>query len=146
MAQIEKKNQKMQGKMTNNNPIKKSAVLAKMTKKDFIALGIITLVYAVIAFARLGDMNAPKSEYSLVKQGAVTFDMGAEVNVAKLWDFLGYKNNPTYYIEYTNDVNGEWTTLCGQGQNGMQVHIYMEFKRYKCFGKIFQNQSVSRKR
>ena len=60
-------------------------------------------------------MNAPKSEYSLVKQGAVTFDMGAEVNVAKLWDFLGYKNNPTYYIEYTNDVNGEWTTLCGQG-------------------------------
>ena len=115
MAQIEKKNQKMQGKMTNNNPIKKSAVLAKMTKKDFIALGIITLVYAVIAFARLGDMNAPKSEYSLVKQGAVTFDMGAEVNVAKLWDFLGYKNNPTYYIEYTNDVNGEWTTLCGQG-------------------------------
>ena len=85
--------------MTNNNPIKKSAVLAKMTKKDFIALGIITLVYAVIAFARLGDMNAPKSEYSLVKQGAVTFDMGAEVNVAKLWDFLGYKNNPTYYIE-----------------------------------------------
>lgn len=115
MAQIEKKNQKMQGKMTNNNPIKKSAVLAKMTKKDFIALGIITLVYAVIAFARLGDMNAPKSEYSLVKQGAVTFDMGAEVNVVKLWDFLGYKNNPTYYIEYTNDVNGEWTTLCGQG-------------------------------
>lgn len=115
MTQIEKKNQKTQDKITNNNPIKKSAVLARMTKKDFIALGVITLIYAVIAFARLGNMNAPKSDYSLVKQGAVTLDMGAEVNVAKLWDFLGYKNNPTYYIEYTNDVNGEWTTLCGQG-------------------------------
>ncbi len=115
MTQIEKKNQKKQDKITNNNPIKKSAVIARMTKKDFIALGVITLIYAVIAFARLGNMNAPKSDYSLVKQGAVTLDMGAEVNVAKLWDFLGYKNNPTYYIEYTNDVNGEWTTLCGQG-------------------------------
>lgn len=115
MTQIEKKNQKKQDKITNNNPIKKSAVLARMTKKDFIALGVITLIYAVIAFARLGNMNAPKSDYSLVKQGAVTLDMGAEVNVAKLWDFLGYKNNPTYYIEYANDVNGEWTTLCGQG-------------------------------
>lgn len=113
MAQMEK--QKTQRKITNNNPIKKSAVLARMTKKDFIALGVITLVYAVIAFARLGNMNAPKSEYSLVKQGAITLDMGAEVNVAKLWDFLGYKNNPTYYIEYTNDANGDWTTLCGQG-------------------------------
>ena len=30
-----------------------------MTKRDFIALGVITLVYAVIAFARLGEMNAP---------------------------------------------------------------------------------------
>ena len=86
-----------------------------MTKRDFIALGVITLVYAVIAFARLGEMNAPQTPYSVVKEGTVTLDMGQDVTVAKLWDFLGYQNNPTYYIEYTSDPNGAWTTLCGEG-------------------------------
>lgn len=45
----------------------------------------------------------------------MTLDMGQDVTVAKLWDFLGYQNNPTYYIEYTSDPNGAWTTLCGEG-------------------------------
>lgn len=99
----------------DKNPIKKSGMLQKMVKADFIALGIIVVVYVVIAFARLGDMKAPVTEYSVVKNGAVTLDMGQEVTVAKLWDFLGYENNPKYYIEYTNDPNGEWITLCGEG-------------------------------
>lgn len=113
MEQIAKSSERISDK--NDNPIKKSAVLARMTKKDFIALGIITLVYAIIAFARLGNMDAPQTGYSAVKEGAITLDMGADVTVAKLWDFLGYKNNPTYYIEYTSDINGAWTALCGEG-------------------------------
>ena len=113
MEQIAKSSERISDK--NDNSIKKSAVLARMTKKDFIALGIITLVYAIIAFARLGNMDAPQTGYSAVKEGAITLDMGADVTVAKLWDFLGYKNNPTYYIEYTSDINGAWTALCGEG-------------------------------
>lgn len=113
--QVLKVKERQSDKKGDKNPIKKSAIPAKMTKNDFIALGIITLVYAVIAFARLGNMNAPQTGYSVVKEGTITLDMGADVNVAKLWDFLGYENNPKYYIEYTSDVNGTWTALCGEG-------------------------------
>ncbi len=115
IEQIAKDDERSQQKNIDINPIKKSAFLPRMTKRDFIALGIITLVYAVVAFARLGNMNAPQTGYSAVKEGAITLDMGADVTVAKLWDFLGYKNNPTYYIEYTSDINGTWTALCGEG-------------------------------
>lgn len=97
------------------NPIKKSGIFHKMGRNDYIALGIIVVVYAVIAFVRLGNMSAPETEYSVVKDGVVTLDMGKEVTVSKLWDFLGYENNSKYYIEYTNDSNAEWTTLCGEG-------------------------------
>lgn len=113
--QLEKEREEKKTDKAKQSPIKKSGILAKMTKRDFIALGVITLVYAVIAFARLGEMNAPQTPYSVVKEGTVTLDMGQDVTVAKLWDFLGYQNNPTYYIEYTSDPNGAWTTLCGEG-------------------------------
>ena len=113
--QLEKEREEKKTDKVKQSPIKKSGILAKMTKRDFIALGVITLVYAVIAFARLGEMNAPQTPYSVVKEGTVTLDMGQDVTVAKLWDFLGYQNNPTYYIEYTSDPNGAWTTLCGEG-------------------------------
>lgn len=99
----------------DKNPIKSSETLCRMVKADFIALGIIVLVYAVIAFVRLGNMSAPETGYSLVENGAVTLDMGKDVEVSKIWDFLGNENNPKYYIEYTSNADGDWTMLYGDG-------------------------------
>ena len=56
--------------------IRPSSKLAGMTKKDYIAMGIITLVYAVIAFVHLGNMKAPETDYSVVANGAVVADLG----------------------------------------------------------------------
>lgn len=95
----------------SKNRITPSAAVSKMLKADFIALGIIVLIYAIIAFVRLGNMSAPVTEYSVVRDGEIVLDMGQERDIAELWDYLGYENNPQYYIEYTNSMEEGWTSL-----------------------------------
>ncbi len=99
---------------TNKNPIHPSSVFAKMEKADYIAMFVIMAVYAVIAFMRLGNMEAPETGHSVVNEGDIFLDMGEEKSITEMWDFLGYKNNPKYYIDYSSDGNN-WTTLCGEG-------------------------------
>ncbi len=48
----------------NPPTISPSKKFVKMTKKDYIIMFIITLVYSVIALYNLGDMKAPESGYS----------------------------------------------------------------------------------
>ena len=64
--------------------IRPSSKLAKMTKKDYIAMGIITLVYAVIAFVHLGSLKAPETEYSVVTNGAVVADLDQDISLGKM--------------------------------------------------------------
>lgn len=90
---------------TNKNPIHPSSVLAKMEKADYIAMFVIMAVYAVIAFMRLGNMEAPETGHSVVNEGDIFLDMGEEKSITEMWDFLGYKNNPKYYIDYSSDGN-----------------------------------------
>lgn len=96
---------------------KPSAPAVKMLKWDFIMVAVITLVYAVVAFTNLGDMDAPQTEYSSFEQGAITLDFGETVNIDKIWDYLGYQNNYGYSILYTQDPAAGWTALY-DGTNG----------------------------
>ncbi len=59
-------------------------------------------------------MEAPETGHSVVNEGDIFLDMGEEKSITEMWDFLGYKNNPKYYIDYSSDGNN-WTTLCGEG-------------------------------
>lgn len=93
------------------SPVTPSAAVTKLVKADFIALGIIVIVYAIIAFVRLGYMHAPHTPYSVVKQGEVVLDLGEVKNVSQIWNYLGYQNNPKYNLEYREDANQEWTGL-----------------------------------
>ncbi len=109
--QVQKNDKKTAKAAESKSKIRLSSELVKMTKQDYIAMFVIMAVYAVVAFVRLGHMSAPKTDYSLVKNGEIILDMGEEVEVAQMWDYLGYKNNPTYYVDYSSDVNGAWTSL-----------------------------------
>ena len=92
--------------------IRPSSKLAKMTQKDYIAMGIITLVYAVIAFVHLGSLKAPETEYSVVTNGAVVADLGQDISLGKMAEYLGYQNNPKYLVDYSSDGTN-WNTLYG---------------------------------
>ena len=79
--------------------IRPSSKLAKMTQKDYIAMGIITLVYAVIAFVHLGSLKAPETEYSVVTNGAVVADLGQDISLGKMAEYRGYQKNPKYLVD-----------------------------------------------
>lgn len=85
--------------------------LGKMLKLDFICMGVITLVYAVIAFSNLGSRSAPTTEYSFAKQGEVVLDFGQQVQIMKIWDYLGYQNNPKYVVSYSDNPEQGWADL-----------------------------------
>lgn len=93
--------------------VRPTETAARMTKKDYIAMGVITAVYAVVAFVHLGNMDAPQTEYSLVAQGPVVVDFGLDVSLAKIHDYGGYQNNPKYYVDYSSD-NANWAPLFTQ--------------------------------
>ena len=65
----------------------------------------------MVAFARLGNMSAPETAYSAVKEGAIVLDFGETTNISQLWDYLGYENNPHYNIEYSNNKDSGYTTF-----------------------------------
>lgn len=92
--------------------IRPSSKLVRMTKQDYIAMLIITLVYGVIAFVHLGNLTAPETEYSVVKQGAVVADFGQDVSLGKMAEYLGYQNNPKYLVDYSSDGTN-WNGLYG---------------------------------
>lgn len=95
---------------SDKSVIRPSEAPARMTKNDYIAMGLITLIYGVVAFTHLGDMDAPQTEYSVVNQGAVVADFGWDVNLTQMHDYLGFQNNPKYYVDYSSD-NVNWTPL-----------------------------------
>lgn len=92
--------------------IRPSAPKVKMTRTDYILMGIITGVYAVIAFINLGGMTVPETEYSFESQGAVALDFGQDVYLGQMQEYLGYQDNLKYYVEYSSD-NENWGTLYG---------------------------------
>lgn len=99
---------------TPRNPVRASSVLVKMTKLDYIAMFAIVVIYSVVAFMRLGNMSAPETSYSAAKDGEILLDLGEEKPVLEMWDFLGYREEPKYYIQYSGNGN-DWTTLRGEG-------------------------------
>ncbi len=111
--------------------IEQTEKFEKIGKKDWIVLAIITLVYSVIAFYRLGDMDAPETSYSVVQDGTILLDFGEEKQIDSMWDFLGYQNNPEYILEYSIDGNGTWETYYGsEGANYNGGSVFTWNKTY----------------
>ena len=80
-----------------------------MVKRDAIAALIITAVYAVTAFAHLGDLEALQSYRDFGDGKAQTFVLPEEVQVSKIWYFCGLGTGK-YQIEISTD-GVEWLSL-----------------------------------
>ncbi|SCW26239.1 Mannosyltransferase related to Gpi18 [Ruminococcaceae bacterium YRB3002] len=95
----------------------------RMKKKDYIIVGIIILVYSCVAFYHLGDMDAPSTEYSLVKEGAVTLDFGEVKNIRELWAYLGHEFNQNYIVSYSDDYS-TWYALYTEEDHWYAGSVY----------------------
>lgn len=88
--------------------IRPSKTPVKMGKQDFIIMGVITLVYAVIAFSNLGNTDAPDSKYEMKPGDEIRLDFGEEVSITKIWNYLGHLNNPKFVVSYSSDGETDW--------------------------------------
>ena len=108
---IQKENEKQAVSTQEKNVIRPSDSLGKMVKIDFILMAVITAVYAVVAFVNLGNKEAPETGYSVVEEGEIILDFGESTEIAKIWNFLGYQNNPKYLVAFSESTDGGWVDV-----------------------------------
>lgn len=73
-------------------------------RRDAIALGIITAVYAVTAFIGLGDTDAPQSFHDFRSGESVTVDLGEVRSIDGIMLYSGL-NAGSYRLELSDDGN-----------------------------------------
>ena len=73
-------------------------------RRDAIALGIITAVYAVTAFIGLGDTDAPQSFHDFHSGESMTVDLGEVRSIDGIMLYSGL-NTGSYRIELSDDEN-----------------------------------------
>ncbi len=61
----------------------------RLTRKDILPMLLITVLYAALAFFRLGDLHIPQTHWMANEQDSVTFDMGSEVDLYRMTAFFG---------------------------------------------------------
>ncbi|MBP3348882.1 MAG: hypothetical protein J6L92_09010, partial [Clostridia bacterium] len=84
----------------------------KLTKRDWITMAIMTLIYAVLAFTVLGSMSTPITYWTSTKVGEyVTIDLGEEVTLSRINFFCGVKCDGRVGVTYSTTENGRFDTL-----------------------------------
>jgi dolichyl-phosphate-mannose-protein mannosyltransferase len=98
---------------------------APMTKRDFLPLAVICLVYGALAFIGLGDTKAPESYYVFSKGAKATVELSQAADIQKLFYFSG-PDVGNYKLE--TSVDGKtWLTQADleQGYNDiLKWHTY----------------------
>lgn len=86
--------------------------MLKMNKKDYICMGIVTAVFAVLAFFRLGNTYAPESYYTATSENRdIVLDFGEYTDVASISIFLGNLNTRHLSLSAFNEVTGSWEII-----------------------------------
>ena len=64
----------------------------KMTKKDWIIVTVMMVIYSIIAFIRLGTFDTPQTYWTTSKVGEyVVVDLGDEYDISRINFYCGVK-------------------------------------------------------
>lgn len=84
-------------------------------KKDCLYLSALTLIFAVLAFFRLGNTYAPQSFYSATPENRdIVLDFGDYLDIGSVSVFLGPYNTRHFSISAFNEVTGAWEIINGE--------------------------------
>lgn len=87
--------------------IKKTRRTAPLTKKDYIFMGMLTLVYGIIAFYNLGNTYSPETLFKLEKEKKVVIALEDTQYVKSLQYFVGLKHDKKFKI-FTSEDSINW--------------------------------------
>lgn len=86
---------------------------------DFKIIGILTLIFTVLAFFRLGNMYAPQTVYETNEEHRdFIIDFGDYITVNQLHVYLGYEANRNISLSAFNEVTGEWQIINSENNVG----------------------------
>lgn len=85
-----------------------------LTKTDYIYISVLTLVFTVLVFFRLGNPYAPSTSYVTDSTNRdIVLDFGEYTDIASLSVFLGNLNTRHFSISAFNEVTGAWEVFNG---------------------------------
>lgn len=88
--------------------IKEVFTPGKMVKKDYIIMAVITLVYAVVAFVNLGDMQAPQTFYFTKANDEIQLDLGKSKYIGSIMLYLGIGDSDNEYTVQVSRDGSRW--------------------------------------
>ncbi|MBO4863134.1 MAG: phospholipid carrier-dependent glycosyltransferase [Eubacterium sp.] len=117
----QKKSPKTQQKKSQKRPVKKQGVMGYLsslpsvqllTKKDWICMLTLTLIFTILVFYRLGNTYAPESYYETTSEERdIILDFGDYITVEQLDIYLGNLENRQLSLSAYNEVTKEWENI-----------------------------------
>lgn len=102
----------------NDNKSKSNIEKAPLlSKKDFIIIGILSFIFTILVFFRLGSFKAPETFYETNTENRdIVLDFGGYVDVNTLHIYLGNLANVKVALSAYNEVTTSWE-LINEEQN-----------------------------
>lgn len=86
-----------------------------LTRQDYFYLILLTFIFSVLAFFRLGDTYAPESSYTTDTQNRdIVLDFGEYTDIGSVSIYLGNLNTRHFSISAFNEVTGAWEVFNGE--------------------------------
>ena len=86
-----------------------------MTKKDYICMSALMLIFTILVFFRLGNAYAPESAYTTTSESRdIIIDFGEYIDVTDMHIFLGNLDARTFSLSVFNEVSGQWEVINGE--------------------------------
>ncbi|MDR2904323.1 MAG: phospholipid carrier-dependent glycosyltransferase, partial [Clostridiales bacterium] len=83
--------------------IESTEPVSKMGQKDYIALLLLTAVYAAIAFVNLGNTASPQTLWTAEKNETVVIDLGSRYEIGRMQWLLGPKADAKFSVSVSED-------------------------------------------
>jgi len=75
----------------------------KMKRIDIVVISVLSVVYAAIAFFRLGDTVTPETAWTPQLHGEAVFDLGGHHNSVELWFYSGARHSQFFSVALSAD-------------------------------------------
>jgi len=100
----------------NDNFIQKAKTLSK---KDWVIIGVLSFLFAFMAFFRIGNLDAPETSYHTYKSDRdIVIDFGSYIDVYTLHVYLGNLDNRKVALSAYNEVTNSWILISEENKIG----------------------------
>lgn len=99
-----------------------------LNRKDFLLLGILTLIYSVIAFYNLGSFRAPQTFWKPARMGESFYvDFGETKNIERVYYFGGIGKGK-YEVDFSEDAR-IWENITNIYHEDSKIYIWNILKK-----------------